>query len=258
MSGSSDRETADTALSLLARWSPWYPEAEQLLLAATVDLDNRSSWRAAADGLVALTASPEGAGPLLEALAQLVTAEGDASARHLDAEGERDRPARQRISHLVARLAGAVTMSGVEAHRAAALRASELLNGTADFLPLGTHLYATALDLDVQPAQLLVALELLEAFHAGRPALAARTAQTLRNRLDAARRPGDPLVLLFAVEQLAATAEYAGGLLAVAFTQALGARTGWTEEWRTQLRVLRRHPDPDVREAALALTTAAE
>ncbi|MFJ2780832.1 hypothetical protein [Kitasatospora sp. NPDC087315] len=29
-------------------------------------------------------------------------------------------------------------------------------------------------------------------------------------------------------------------------------------EWRTLLRVLRRHPHPEVREAALALTTAAE
>ncbi|WP_327242604.1 hypothetical protein [Streptomyces sp. NBC_01320] len=257
VSGSSDVETADAAMGLLARWSPWYPEAEQLLLEATVDLDNRSSWRAAADGLVALTASADGVGPLLEALGQLVTAEAEAPARHLDAEGERDRPARQRISHLVARLATAVATGG-KGPRAAALRASELLGGAADFLPEGIHLFAKALDLDAEPAQLLAALQRLEALHTGRPVLAARTAETLHNRLNTVRRPGDPLVLLCAVERLTANAGCAGGLLAVALTQALGARTGWTQDWRTRLRALRRHPHPDVREAALALTTAVE
>jgi len=258
VSRSSDVETADTALGLLARWSPWYPEAEQLLLAGTVDLDNRSSWRAAADGLVALTASPDGTGPLLNALAQLVTAEAEAPAHHLDAEGERDRPARQRIGHLVARLTTAVAMRAESGPQAAALHASELLVATADFLPQGVHLLANALDLDAQPAQLLTALQHLEALHADRPALAARTAETLRNRLNTARRPGDPLVLLCAAEQLTADAGYAGGLLAVALTHALGTRTGWTEDWRTHLRALRQHTHPDVREAALALTTAVE
>jgi len=229
-----------------------------LLLAGTVDLDNRSSWRAAADGLVALTASPDGTGPLLNALAQLVTAEAEAPAHHLDAEGERDRPARQRIGHLVARLTTAVAMRAESGPQAAALHASELLVATADFLPQGVHLLANALDLDAQPAQLLTALQHLEALHADRPALAARTAETLRNRLNTARRPGDPLVLLCAAEQLTADAGYAGGLLAVALTHALGTRTGWTEDWRTHLRALRQHTHPDVREAALALTTAVE
>ncbi|MEV0495374.1 hypothetical protein [Streptomyces atratus] len=258
VSCSSDVETAGAAMGLLARWSPWYPEAERLLLEATVDLDNRSSWRAAADGLVALTASTDGAGPLLEALGQLIRAEATAPTRHLDAEGERDRPARQRIGHLVARLATVVTTGASKGPRAAALRASELLSAATDFLPESTHLFAKALDLDAEPAQLLAALERLEALHTNRPVLAARTADTLRNRLNAARRPGDPLVLLCATERLTANAGCAGGLLAVALTQALGARTGWTLDWRTHLRTLRRHPHPDVREAALALTTAAE
>lgn len=258
VSGSSDVETADTATGLLARWSPWYPEAAPLLLANTVDLDNRSSWRAAADGLVALTASAEGAGPLLEALTQLVGAEAEAPALRLDAEGDRDRPARQRIGHLVARLSTAVAMRQAEASQAAALRASELLSAAGDFLPQGTHLLATALDLDAEPAQLLGSLEHLASLHTHRPALAARTAETLRARLNSARRPGDPLVLLGAADRLTTNAGHAGGLLAVALTQALGSRTGWTPDWRTCLRALRRHPDPDVREAALALTTAVE
>jgi hypothetical protein len=46
--------------------------------------------------------------------------------------------------------------------------------------------------------------------------------------------------------------------MAVALTQALASRTGSTQDWRTHLRDLRRHPHPDVRDAALALTTAVE
>lgn len=258
VSGSSDAETADTAMGLLARWSPWYPEAAPLLLANTVDLDNRSSWRTAADGLVALTASTHGADPLLEALAHLVAAEAEAPALHLDAEADRDRPARQRISHLVTRLSTAVTMQQAEASRAAALRASELLRSATDFLSQGAHLAATALDLDADAPQLLDSLDELAGRYADRPALAARIAETLRNRLNTARRPGDPLVLLRAAERLTTNTGYAAGLLAVALTHALGTRTGWTPHWRAHLRTLRRHPHPDVREAALALTTATE
>jgi hypothetical protein len=142
--------------------------------------------------------------------------------------------------------------------RAAALRASELLCLTDDFMPQGTHLFAKALDLDAEPAQLLAALEHLEGLHTERPALAARSAETLRNRLNTAGRPGDPLVLLSAAERLTTNGGYAAGLLAVALTQALGSRTGWTQDWRIHLRALRRHPHPDVRDAALALATAVE
>ncbi|MDF6042592.1 hypothetical protein LRD69_10550 [Streptomyces sp. JH14] len=258
VSGSGDAETADAATALLVRWSAWYPEAERLLLAAAVDLDNRSSWRAAADGLVTLTAAVDGAGPLLEALAQLIAAETEALARHMDAEGERDRPARQRIGYLVARLSTAVARGDTAAPRAAALRASEFLGATADFLPQSVQLFAGALDLDAEPAQLLAALDRLDDLHTGRPLLAARTAETIRNRLGAARCPGDPLVLLFAAERLTANSGCAGGLFAVAVTRALGSRTGWAPEWRVRLRALRCHPHPDVREAALAVVTAVE
>jgi hypothetical protein len=256
--GSDDRETADRATMLLAQWAPWYPEAASLLLADTVDLDNRSSWRAAADGLVVLTASADGAAPLLEALAQLVAAEADAPARHLDAESGRDRPARQRIGHLIARLSTAATMGENEASRTAALRAAELLCRIDDFLPQGTQLLAKALDLDAEPAHLFAALERFDELLANRPAMAARTAEILRSRLNTARRPGDPLVLQLAVDRLIANAGYASGLLAVALTEALGTRTGWTEDWRNHLRALRRHAHADVRDAALEVTTALE
>jgi len=49
------------------------------------------------------------------------------------------------------------------------------------------------------------------------------------------------------------------GHLAVTLVATAGARAGWTDEWRARLlRTLRAHADPDVRAAALAVTTAAE
>ncbi|PYC88231.1 hypothetical protein C7C46_00855 [Streptomyces tateyamensis] len=255
--GSAERETADRAIALLARWAPWYPEAMELLRATAVDLGNRSSWPAVADGLVTLTSTPEGSGPLLAVLAALVAAE-DAVPVELDAAPGRDRPARQRIGHLVARLATAATTRISAGQSAAARQAGELLCAAGDFLPQGVQLRAAALDLEAPAAELPAALDDLAQLHTGRPALAARTAQTVRARLGAAGHPGDPVVLLLATERLAASGTYSAGLLAVALTQALGARTKWLPEWRSQLRALRGHAEPDVREAALGVVTAGE
>ncbi|WP_052397971.1 hypothetical protein [Streptomyces sp. NRRL F-5123] len=249
-----DRETADLAAGLLAVWAPWYPEAGPLLAARTTDLGNRTAWHAAADGLVALAAAPDGDGPLLDALARLAAVPAD----HLDAEAERDLPARRRLAHLVTRLASAAAPRPAAAHRAAAGRAAELLCAAPGFLPQGAQLAATALDLDATAPQLLGGLDDLAGLHADRPLLADRTASTLRSRLTAAHHPGDPLVLLAAAERLTLAGTHAAGLLALAVTQALGSRTSWPQEWRARLRALRRHACPDVRDAALAVTTAAE
>ncbi|MET9875275.1 hypothetical protein ABZZ36_11705 [Actinacidiphila glaucinigra] len=266
VAGSAHQETADAATALLAAWSPWYPEAGNLLLTAAVDLDNRTSWRAASDGLVALGASAGGAEPLLQALARLVAAEDEFADEDAgvgtgglpDAEGERDRPARQRIAHVVARLSVVVTTGVTEAHRTMTRRAAELLGERDAFVPQAARLSLHALDLDAPATVLLGGLEHLAELHSGRPALAVGTAAALRDRLGVRRPTGDPLVLLLAAERLAAEGGHAAGLLAVAVTGALGRRTGWTEEWRGLLRSLRRHALPDVRDAALAVTTAAE
>ncbi|WP_051951133.1 hypothetical protein [Actinacidiphila yeochonensis] len=281
VAGSRHTETADRATGLLAGWSPWYPEAAELLLANTVDLENRSSWQASANGLVALAASPGGAGPLLEALARLAAveagtealadaaaeaegralrpdAEAEGRALRPDAEADRDRPARQRIVRLVTRLSRAVAMPQADAPRAAALRASELLRTCDGFLPQSAQLLVAALDLDADTVPLTHALERLAGLHDDRPVLAARTAQTLQGRFSGRSRPGDPLALLAVVDRLATGGGHAGGLFAVSITQALGSRTTWSQGWRTRLRDLRRHPHPDVRDAALAVATATE
>ncbi|MGW5349846.1 hypothetical protein ACWERV_04890 [Streptomyces sp. NPDC004031] len=251
---SEDRETADLAAGLLPVWAPWYPQAGAVLAARTADLGNRTSWRAAADGLVALAATPDGDGPLLDALARLAAVPAD----DRDAGADRDRPARRRLAHLVTGLAAAAAPRPAAAHRAAARRAAGLLAATPGFRPAAARLAAVALDLDAPAPHLLGGLDDLAALHADRPVLADRTASTLRGRLGGAPHPGDPLVLLAAAERLTLVGTHAAGLLALAVTAALGARTSWQQEWRERLRALRRHPCPDVRDAALAVATAAE
>ncbi|MFD7448664.1 hypothetical protein [Kitasatospora sp. NPDC059827] len=251
-----DPETAQAALDLLVSWAPWYPEAEDLLLAGTVDLANRSSWRSSASGLVVLATGGTGR-RLAEALTALLASEHTA-ADELDATPDRDRPARQRIDFLATRLGVGVGDRPTAAAVAAAREAAELLSTAPDFAPLALHLRAAALDLDAPYDRLLTELDALATLHADRPLPAARTAEALRNRLNATRRPGDPAVLHRVVEQLTAHATCVHGLFAVALTHALGPRTNWHPHWRATLRTLRRHPHPDVREAALTVRTAPE
>lgn len=77
-------------------------------------------------------------------------------------------------------------------------------------------------------------------------------------RLSGHAHEGDAGTLLRTARRLAAHGGHAQGMFAVALTGALGARTGWPAPWRAQLRALRRHPVPDVRDAALAEVTAHE
>jgi hypothetical protein len=48
------------------------------------------------------------------------------------------------------------------------------------------------------------------------------------------------------------------GLLAVALVAAVGGQAGWPAPWREHLRALRRHPDAEVRYAALGPVTYRE
>ncbi|MFB7129925.1 hypothetical protein [Kitasatospora sp. NPDC056273] len=274
-----DPHTAQVALDLLAAWSPWCPEAEELLLAGTVDLANRSSWRAAAAGLAALAVGGTGR-RLTEALAQLLASEASAAGAPereagdvdvdgdgdggggggggLDAAADRDRPARQRIDHLVSRLAAGVADRPSAEGLKAVGEAAELLSTEPDFIPKAVQLLTATLEFDTTQDHLLAELDRLAALHSDRPVLAARTAEALRSRLNMPRRPGDPAVLHTVTERLAVHGGHTQGLFAVGLAHALGPRTGWRSQWRALLRTLRRHPQPDVREAALAVRTAME
>ncbi|WP_051745274.1 hypothetical protein [Streptomyces yerevanensis] len=251
-----DPETATVAFDVLARWAPWSPDAPTVLADATANLAERVSWHAAANGLVTAAAGSERGGEgLLRALRALAESEGAPPAVEAlhDAEERRDRPARRRIERLVLRL----SLDGRTAPRPirpAALAASELLAGYDDFVPQATEIAAFHLDLDAD----LERLDRLAALTESRPALAARMAQEVGDRLRHQVHEGDPEALLHVARRLTAHGGHAQGLLAVALTGALGSRTAWPAPWREHLRLLRRHALPDVRDAALAVVTAHE
>ncbi|MFC5033776.1 hypothetical protein ACQFX6_31095 [Streptomyces sp. DSM 41987] len=256
---SADPETALRAFGALPRWAPWAPDAAEVLVSAVTDLDNRETWSAAAGALVVLaiseSAGSEQGGPLARALTSLVAAA--ALPDEPDAAPDRDRPARRRVRALVEQLAVHARMAA-GATRPVAKAAGELLAGFDAFVPDAVHILVSAVDLDAEPAVLTAALVRLVPLSEGRPALAVRTAQILRGRLKTAGQPGTPDGLLHAARRLSTEDGCLAGLLAVALTEVGGKRTQWPESWREQLRLLRRHPHPDVRDEALLLATAPE
>lgn len=246
-----DPATAILAFQALARWSPWSAEAPGVLAGAVTDLANRGTWASAASALIgAASSAPHGLTGLLDALTTLAgREEGDGS----DAGETRDRPSRRRIEALVAGLE--TGFQRPEAVRPAALAAAELLSAYDAHVARAAVLAAHHVDLSAVPPRLDRVADL-----AGpdRPALAARVADALRERLETRAQPGDSAVLLAEARTLAEHGGHARGLMAVAVTGALGNREDWPDPWRAVLRALRRHPVPDVRDAALEETTAYE
>ncbi|MEU0806430.1 hypothetical protein [Streptomyces sp. NPDC005970] len=254
-----DPEVVRAGHAALAIWAPWAPDAAAVLVAAATDLDDRAGWQSAADALIDLMAAvPDGMpedNPLAWVLAALAAADTDP--RTPDAEPDRDRPARRRIGRITARLAQHSRMRP-GTMRPVATAAAELLAGYEPFVADAAQVLVNAVDLDAEPGVLTAALARLARLHATRPALAARTADALHQRLRTAARPGRSEALLRAAQDLGDDGAHASGLFAVTLTEVGGARTTWTEPWRTRLRALRRHPHPDVRDAALLLSTAQE
>ena len=76
------------------------------------------------------------------------------------------------------------------------------------------------------------------------------------------RSPGssspDAQSLDHAATVLSGRTDPAAGLLAVAIVAAVGGQAGWPAPWREHLRALRRHPDAEVRHAALGPVTYRE
>ncbi|MEU5142680.1 hypothetical protein [Streptomyces sp. NPDC021139] len=247
-----DPATALLAFHALGQWIPWSAEGAAVLAAAVTDLANRGTWHAAANALVsAALSAPEGRSGLLDtlrALAGVETAEDD------DAGERRDQPARQRVEYLVSGL-GATGFRSEAAVRPVARAAAELLCGYDAHVARAAGLAAAHVDLTAVPPRLdrLAAL-----VGPDRPALAARIAEEVGERLQRRELPGDAAVLLAEARALAEHGGHAHGLMGVAVTGALGGREDWPAPWRELLRALRRHPVPDVRDAALEETTVYE
>ncbi|MBB5122072.1 hypothetical protein AF335_08530 [Streptomyces eurocidicus] len=253
-----DPEVAEAAYAALEGWSRWVPEAAGTLAAVVTDLDDRTGWRTAATALCrVVTTGPSDTPdvtPLLRALGTLIAADADGGTP--DAEPGRDRPARRRVRHIVAHL-----LQGGHGNRRLTLPVTrsviDLLGTSPDFVADAVQLAARNLDLDAAPEPLEAELTRLAGLHEGRPTLATRTAGALDQRLRASR-DGDDRAFGHAARVLSQDGGHATGLFAATLTAAGGRRTDWADHWRERLRALRRHPHPDVRDAALALATAVE
>ncbi|MEV8019038.1 hypothetical protein AB0O76_22385 [Streptomyces sp. NPDC086554] len=241
--GTDDDDAAALALSALARWAPWSPDAAAVLADAVTDLSRRATWQVAARGLVTAAATaPRGGEALCGALAALAGSETTMLPG-------RDLPARRRIEYLAQTLA-----EEGETYRIPALAAGDVLAGYADYVPQAAEILVAALDVDAEPGAALLSLGRL---HEGRPALATRTATALGARFADKEHTKESLLLPVA-HRLADEGGHAEGLFALAVTDSLGERTNWPEPWRDLLVSLRLHPVPDVRDAALAVCTADE
>ncbi|MFD9405952.1 hypothetical protein ACFWBN_02855 [Streptomyces sp. NPDC059989] len=252
-----DRQAAALAVHVLPRWIAYAPGAGEAVRAAVCDLSRRDrSWRGAAQVLGEIAVSglehPVGGaapGSLLHRtveplLAAVRAGEGP------EAEEDGDLPARQRLRWLTTQAFGDDT--GLVTALAGQLAGEPSLTG------MRVELLVRTVDPHAPAPARLAALRELAAAHEGRPVMAAATAVVVGHRHKSADPVPDAAGTLELVRTLADDGETATGLFAAAILGGVGWRHDWPPEWRAQLRALRRHPEPEVRDAALATTTYKE
>ncbi|WNV86342.1 hypothetical protein [Umezawaea sp. Da 62-37] len=225
-------------------WARFDTGTIALLVDRVSDLGNTATWAPALTALLDVCAAANDVEPLREATARLLAAED-----LFDAEADRDLPARQRIGAL----ARMVVDRPSAVLRAAAGALSDDLAATPEHRGSAVALAVAAIPWDDDPLPGLRAVTGL----ADRPALAGRAEAELTARLDGAVRRM-PRERALAVAGTLAGEGATAARLALAITAAAGRDTGWPEHWRSLLRSLRRHEDPDVRLAALDTVTAVE
>lgn len=250
-----DPDTARLGLDALSRWLRWDPTAISMLSDRATDPSNTATGRDALSALVLGCQLAEDVEPLVAVVNRLVTAEASGDDQ-LDAAPDRDRPARQRLLTAVQGIATHAARSPVL--RRAAAGARDALAGSASHREPAIRLGVAAIDLDSPDTLLDATAE----FHAlrpltDRPSLVGYAA----GQVGAALSPAVPRLDRQLLRQLAgqlATAESPAPAFALAITRVAGAEAGWPESWRTLLRELRQHPDPDVRHPALDTFTSPE
>jgi hypothetical protein len=250
-------QVRNTAFLKLPHWTRWTPDAARVAAAAVADLANRVSWRTAAVALSSMNAQTAGASltDLIDVLAA-----ADRAPDTPNAAAERDRPARRRLESIAGTLAmlarrqrsvhGPLAEIGVGALAVQPewhVRAARLLVDSMDLMVL------TAADSVRVGAELVRAARL----HDDRMAAAVETATALGKRLEASDARWQPALLLPVASELA-TAGRVSALMATAVVRVAANRGGWPADWRALLRELRRHADPDVRDAALSVSNRLE
>ncbi|MEU9162807.1 hypothetical protein AB0D29_21345 [Streptomyces sp. NPDC048424] len=243
----------------LEEWAAYAPTVAGTLRDLVTDLASPHMWEAAGKSLLGIAGSGQphpsgGAAPgsaLHEAVARLLRAmapEGG-GAQGSGADGP-DLAARHRLQHLLA--SPSVTVPGrLCGPLARQLAAEPRLTG------LRASLLVRAVDPAAPEAELTAACRELSAAVADRPALAGRCAeQLLRRHHYASRTMAHPERALGAVRALS-DGTRTDGLFAAALAAALGPGLNWPGPWTSAVRTLRRHEDPEVREAADAIDLTA-
>ncbi|MEU8301610.1 hypothetical protein AB0C04_30510 [Micromonospora sp. NPDC048909] len=148
--------------------------------------------------------------------------------------------------------------AGPQVDRAPARPAAAELGRHPAYVAEAAGLLSALLRLDaVTSGQLVAEIVRIAELVDGRPVLAGRLADLLGRRTTRWRPTSvDPALLLDAAGSLAERGDLATGLFAVALARH-GRSLGWPEPWRVLLRLLRRHPVADVRDAALGVSMAA-
>ncbi|PSL57427.1 hypothetical protein B0I31_102406 [Saccharothrix carnea] len=243
LADSPDPDTARLGLDASPSWTRWSDGGTALLVRRVTDLADTATWRHALTAVVRLAAATEDVTPLREVVTALVAVDGG-----FDAEEDRDLPARQRIAALVRELADA---RDTDPSRAAAKALVGDL-AAAGYRSWAVKLAVVAVEWEREGSELdgLRAVASLAVGPAVARQAADEVARVLPHVLPRVARPQ----LLDVVTALADDA----APLALAIVTTAGRDAGWSAPWRELLRGLRRHDDPDVREAALDVFTSQE
>ncbi|MFC9286491.1 hypothetical protein [Streptomyces sp. NPDC057052] len=247
-------------LRAMGVWCHYSPELAVRISRTVCDLGERTHWQVAGwvmrDLAVSGLPHPVGGaapgsvfhGAVAELLAAMHTPEGGCEALK-----GRDLPALQRLRNLT-------SFGYIDGAR------TELLETVAEQLapePLmvaeRAHILGQLVDQAVEPATLLERLrDLADALEGAGATVAVHTSDRLRTSSAYRAVPQRAEVLLTAAGQFARDGGTATGLLAVGLVKATGGALGWPEEWRSLLRLLRGHENPDVRHEAYRTMTENE
>lgn len=258
--GEDREELLSHAYLNLPPWAAYATEVADTVRLAVCDLTLRdASWtttsalaRIAVSGLPHPVGGAEPGSQFHRAVAELLDVVR--SGAEPNAEPELDLPALRRLRRLATR----PPLGELPAVREAVVRqlAGEplLIEARVALLLHGVDLRADPAD----PARQRAALGELVAALRGRPGLARATASGLKSSYDHGDPLPDPGTALESVRGLASHGGAEAGLLAAALTAGLGRLHGWPAPWRELLRELRRHPEPEVRDAAFETATQEE
>ncbi|MBB5953829.1 hypothetical protein FHS29_000399 [Saccharothrix tamanrassetensis] len=242
VAASTDPDTARRGLEALPQWIRWADGTADLLVGLVVDLDNTATWESALAALMRASATASDPEPLRRAVAGLLAV----ADRH-ETEPFRDLPGRQRITALVRHV--------VERRDAIGWRATARVLAP-DLAAAGHHSSAVTLATLAVPWEEGAELDALRevARFAVRPTLRWQASGELADVLNRLL----PRLSRRRLHQVATALAAECPPLALAVVEVVGRGAGWPGEWRDLLRELRRHDDPDVREAALAVFTDRE